>query len=102
MAYRLRYRVSIDWLGAGEGPMTGLAGSVSPGGGGGSLTLEFNQNPVSGPVVGGAGATYPGGNALAAGDITTLTNAMAADIAAQLTAQLSRLATWPQGGAKAQ
>lgn len=102
MAYRLRYSVNIDFVAGGQGPMSGLPAAVSPGGGAGTLTLEFSQSPVTGPIVAGAGTTYPGGNALAAGDITTLTNAMAADIAAQLTAQLARLQQWPQGGAQAQ
>jgi hypothetical protein len=98
MAWRLRYNVNIDMLGPGQGPMSGINAPVLPGGGVGQLTLELGQIPNSGPVVPGTGTTYPGGNALAAGDLTTLTNAMAADILAQLTANLSRLNNWPQGG----
>lgn len=99
MAWRLRYSANIDFLSAGQGPMSAVDATPLPGGGTGSQTLEFVQNPASGPVVAGAGTSYGAGNALAAADITTLTNAMAADIAAQLTTQLSRLNNWPQGGA---
>lgn len=101
MAYRLRYAVNVDFVPAGVGPMSALTAPALPGGGAGQFTLELTQLPVSGPVVPGTGTTYPAGNALAAADITTLTNAMAADIAAQLTALIARLAAWPQGGAAA-
>jgi len=101
MAYRLRYAVNIDFVGAGMGPMSGLSGTNPSAGGASNLTYEIDQSPVAGPIVAGSGAASPGGNALAAADITTLTNAMAADVAAQLTAALSRLAAWPAGGASA-
>ena len=76
MPYRISYQVNIDWVGAGEGPMSGSTAAnigMSPAGGAQRLSL-FNT---------------PGGqNALTfvSGTITTLTNAMAADIAAQMNA----------------
>lgn len=99
MAWRLRYQVSIDFLAPGQGPMSAVNAPPLPGGGTGEQTLEFVQNPNSGPVVPGTGTAHAAGNELAAADVTTLTAALAADIAAQLNAQLARLNNWPQGGA---
>ena len=102
MAYRLRYKVSIDWVGAGMGPMSGVGAGIAPGGGASNLTMKFEQNPVSGPIVSGSGAASPGGSALAAADLVTLVAGMATDVGTQLTAALPRLAAWPAGGAAAQ
>lgn len=98
MAWRLRYQVGIDFLGAGQGPMSGVNAPPLPSGGTGQQTLELLQNPASGPIVPGTGTAHAPGNELAAADVTALTAAMAADIAAQLNAQLGRLNNWPQGG----
>lgn len=81
MAYRLRYSVSIDWIGPGQGPMSGALGALQgqQGGSGNAQTKEF-YNVAGGQNINGTGT----GGALASADITTLTNAMAADIALQL------------------
>ncbi len=98
MAYRIRYHVWVDWVGPGEGPMAGLAGSISPGGGAGSYTKQFVQSPVAGTVVEGTGTLYAGGHAIVAADVDTLTTALAADINTQIDAAVSELSLWPQGG----
>jgi hypothetical protein len=76
MAYRLRYTFNIDWIGAGMGPMG--SPQVGPGNGN-AQTLDLLNTP-GGQNIAGSGA----GGILAASDITTLTNAAAADMAAQL------------------
>jgi hypothetical protein len=95
MPYRLRYSINIDWLGAGMGPMGASLGvqQGAQGTSGPSQTLQLD-NIAGAQNVAGGGA----GGILNAGDITTLTNAMAADIAAQLTAQLTRLGLWATAG----
>jgi hypothetical protein len=67
--------------------------------------LDFVSTPgYPGSVVAGSGTYVVGSttyqNALNAADITTLTNAVAADLAAQLNvaATLSRLGSWVVGG----
>lgn len=95
MSYRLRYNISIDWVGAGMGPMGGglvpLGGSEA----GGAQTLDL-FNTSGGQNITGTGT----GGALASADITTITNAMAADIAAKLNspAILAQVGQWPAGG----
>lgn len=87
MAYRMTYQVQVQWVGPGLGPMGGqLAPPLPQGPSGGAQTIEFNNT--------GAGA-----NTLTflSGDITTLTNAMAADIAAQCNAQISRIQGFASG-----
>ena len=101
MAYALRYQAQIFWVGPGGGPMEGLVGLPLPGAGGGTGQIaEFsaggNVASPNIPIVAGAGA----GGALTSADITTLTNGMATDIAAQMNiaATLAKLQAWPSGG----
>lgn len=90
MAYRLRYQVNVDWVGEGVGPMTGNTAvplGANPAGGAQTLAL-FN-------AAGGQNSkTFVGA------DVTALTNAMAADIAAQLNAPatLARVQAFSTGG----
>lgn len=96
MAFKIRYTMNIDWVGPGAGPMEGLlpsAGQMLPGGGSSGQTKGFVTNPASIPIAAGAGA----GGTLTGGDVTNLTNAMAADMAAQLNAALAVVNLWPQG-----
>ena len=87
MAYRLRYKATIDWVGPGQGPMSGnTAAQVgdAPAGGAQSLALfnaQGGQNTLT----------------FLAADITTLTNAMAADIAAQMTTNIARIQNFSTG-----
>lgn len=87
MAYRITYQVNVDWVGPGQGPMSGNTApaiGMAPAGGAQRLSL-FN--------------TQGGQNTLTfqAGDITTLTDAMAADIAAQMTTNISRVQGFASG-----
>ncbi len=96
MGYRLRYQYWLDWVGPGQSAMGGgqvpIAGSES----GGAQTLSgFN-------ATGGQNATGTGtGGAIATSEITTITNAMAADVSAQLNvaAVLARIQAFSSGGA---
>jgi predicted outer membrane repeat protein len=81
MAYRLRYVVFADWIGPGQGQLTS-AQYPGQAGAGNAQTLQL-QNVQGGQNIVGTGS----GGAIAAADITTLTNAMAADILAQMNAQ---------------
>ena len=93
MAYRFTYSYSVDWIGPGMGPVSaGLGVGNVAGGNAQSLTL-FNK--AGGQNIQGTGA----GGALAAADITALTNAAAADMVVQLNAQptLGQLQGWPTG-----
>jgi hypothetical protein len=96
MAYRLRYVAFVDFLPAGIGPMggypTAAGGNIGPAPASSAQVLAFFDNPP--PVVAGAGA----GNIINGADVTALTNAMAADIAAQMNANLARLQSFPSGG----
>jgi len=75
MSYRITYSVNVDWIGDGIGPMSGnTAVSVGMAAAGGAQRKSFfNATPV-----GQMTKTF------LAADVTTLTNAMAADIAAQM------------------
>lgn len=92
MAYRLTYSWDISWVGAGSGPMTGRDGSLA---GGAGAQIIGGVNSGSGQIAGGSGA----GGTLAAADVTSLTNGMAADVAAQLNvpALLNTVNRWPTG-----
>ena len=72
-------------MGAGMGPMTAPS----------AQKLQFS-NVANGQNVAGAGT----GGAINAADITTLTNAMAADISAQMNASpsLGQMQAWISGG----
>lgn len=96
MAYKLRYSVSIDFVGAGAGPMEGVgntSGQGLPGGGSTGQSKTFVTNYAVLPIVAGAGA----GNALTAGDITTLLAALTADISAQMNAAIATMQGWISG-----
>ena len=94
MAYRLRVQAAIDWVGPGAGPMAGLNAQNLPGGGGTGQTLEL-LSATGGYIAPGSGA----GGTINATDVTNLTNAMAADIAAQMNvpATLAKMAGWTTG-----
>jgi len=97
MPFKIRYQVNIDFVGAGAGPMGALspaAGQMLPGGGASSQTKGFVGNPAIIPIAIGAGA----GQTLNAGDVTNLTNAMAADMVTQINAALAVINAWPTGG----
>lgn len=87
MAYRIAYQVQVMWVGPGLGPMGGqLAGSLPQAPAGGAQVIEL--------------ANQQGGqNSLTftSGDITALTNAMAADIAAQMTTNITRIQNFSTG-----
>jgi len=90
MAFRIRYSAFIDWIGPGMGPMNGnLAANSGPApGAGGAQSLEFQNSPVGGTVT----------NTFQAADITTLTNAMAADMSTQMNAAIARIQAFSSGG----
>lgn len=92
MAYRLRCQVNIDWVGAGQGPMDTLLAQNLPGGGAGAQTFNM-RSQTGGYVIAGTGT----GGALASADITALTNAMAADISAQLNTNIAIPDGWISG-----
>ncbi len=94
MAYRLRVQANIDWIGPGAGPMAGAAVPMLPGGGGTGQTLDL-VSAAGGYMAPGSGA----GGIINATDVTNLTNAMAADIAAQMNAAatLARMQGWTTG-----
>lgn len=89
MAYRITYQVQVVWIGPGLGPMGGALAPVLPNGpAGGAQSLEFLNS------AGGQNS-----NTFLAADVTTLTNAMAADIAAQMNvaATLARIQAFSTG-----
>lgn len=87
MAYRITYQVNVDWVGEGVGPMSGNTAAqvgMAPAGGAQRLALfnaQGGQNTLT----------------FLAADITTLTNAMAADIAAQMTTNITRIQNFSTG-----
>ena len=98
MPFKIRYQVNVDFVAPGTGPMEALlpsAGQMLPGGGSSGQTKGIVGNPAIIPIALGAGA----GGTLTGGDITNLTNAMAADVAAQLNlpANLNLINGWPTG-----
>lgn len=87
MAYRMVYTVQVLWVGPGLGPMGGgLATSLPGAPAAGSQMIQF-QNAQGGQ----------NSNTFLAGDITNLTNAMAADIAAQCNANIARIQNFSTG-----
>lgn len=95
MAYRLTYFATLSWVGDGIGPMGGQL-SVLPGSElGGAQSMELANTPGGQQVVGGGTS-----GAITAANITTITNAMAADISAQLnlTANLAKAQGFATGG----
>lgn len=100
MPYRLRYSWNIDWVPQGSGPWGspgGSGGSVGPGGGNNQTLGGIDNAAVANLTVPGTGTAQPAGPAIATGDITTLTNAMAADVAAQANAAIGRLQGFATG-----
>ena len=91
MAYRLRYTFNVDWVGPGQGPM----GSPQVGPGNSNAQTLGLLNTPGGQNIAGSGA----GGIIQAADITTLTNAAAADMVAQLNlaANLATMQGWPTG-----
>lgn len=91
MAYRLRYTFNVDWVGPGMGPM----GSPQVGPGNSNAQTLGLINQAGGQNVAGAGS----GGIIIGSDITTLTNAAATDMAAQLNlaANLAKMQGWPTG-----
>lgn len=89
MAYRITYQVQVIWVGPGIGPM------------GGQLSPQLNAVPAGGAQVLELQNTQGGQNSqtFLAGDVTNLTNAMAADIAAQMNvpATLARVQAFSTG-----
>lgn len=91
MAYRITYQVRVEYLPPGVGPMGGTGASlpgIAPTGVGPTKAF-FNQ---------AGGVTSP---TFLAADVTTLTNGMAADIAAQMNAPaiLAQVQGFATGGA---
>lgn len=94
MAYRLRYQAWVDWV----TPGIGLGIAASPQGGpgmvpaGNAQTIGFFNSDNS---------TYPpNSTTFTSADVTNLTNAMAADLAAQMdvAAILARIQAFSSGG----
>jgi hypothetical protein len=98
MAWRLRYKVNLDYVPEGVGSSIGLISPPQPGGGASVYTLAFFQDPVSGPIQPGSGTAKPGGAELAAGDITALLADMSTDLSTQLNAALGTANNWVIGG----
>ena len=90
MPYRLRYTFNVDWVPAGTSQTQPQSGNGSSGG---AQTKGF-INQVGGQNVAGAGTS----GAINAADVTTLTNAAAADMAAQMNAALTQLIGFNTGG----
>jgi hypothetical protein len=94
MPYRLRYTWNIDWVGTG---MNAMSGSLTPLNipAGGAQTLG-GVNAATGQNIVGTGT----GGAILGADITTITTAMAADVAAQanLAPNLAKLQGFATGG----
>ncbi len=87
MAYRLVYQAWIDWVGPGTGVMSGNVALPLPmGGRGGAQTLEMSN------AQGGQNTLT-----ITSGTITTITNAMAADIAAQMNTNIARIQGFASG-----
>jgi hypothetical protein len=95
MPYALKYRVDVEWIGTGVGATPPNAQKLTfvqsyP------ANAPSGQSPLAGPTIAGTGT----GGAIAAADITTLTNNMAADISAQMNSAvpLGQMQAWPTGG----
>lgn len=93
MPYRLRYSFNVDWVPAGTGPAQPNSGTSVLGASGGGATKGFT-NQAGGQNVAGAGTA----GVINATDVTTLTNAAAVDMAAQLNAALGQLQGFNSGG----
>ena len=88
MSYRVTYQVNVDWVGDGMGPMSNNTSPALPQGGrGGAQTKEFS-NKLGGIMT----------KTFTSGDITTLTNGMAADMVTQMTASQAQIQGFATGG----
>lgn len=92
MPWRLRYRWEVEWVGAGTGQLNQGGSSPLPNVSSSAQSLH-QENVAGGQVVPGHGA----GALFDATDITTVTNAAAADMVTQLTAQLARIQGFASG-----
>lgn len=92
MPYRLRYDCFVDFVppGVGLGQQGFAPGAVGAGPAGQQQTLQFFNSITS--------TLPPASNTFVGADVTALTNAMAADIAAQLNANLGRIQGFATGG----
>ena len=93
MPYRMRYTFNVDWVPAGTATTQPSSTTSAIDCAGGAQTKGFVQQ-AGGQNVLGAGTS----GALNAADITTLTNAAAVDMAAQMNAVLGQLAGFNSGG----
>lgn len=95
MPYRLRYQFAIDYLPPGTGMTQPNANDANLGWASGAQTKVL-QNVPGGQVVAGAGAA----GIINGADVTALTNAAAADMAAQMNAAatLAQLQGFNSGG----
>ena len=93
MPYRMRYTFNVDWVPAGVGATQPNSGTSVLGSSGGAQTKGF-INQAGGQNVAGAGTS----GAINATDVTTLTNAAAVDMAAQMNLALTQLVGFNSGG----
>jgi hypothetical protein len=93
MPYRLRYKFFVDYLPAGTGLSQPNAADSNVDQTSGAQVKAFQQ-VAGGQIVAGAGT----GGAINGADVTALTNAAAADMAAQMNANLGQLAAFISGG----
>lgn len=95
MPYRLRYTFNVDWVPAGTGQTQPGSTTSALGSSGGAQTKGFVNTPGGQQVLGSGTAGIINGT-----DVTTLTNAAAADMAAQLNvaATLAQLQGFNSGG----
>ena len=92
MPYKLRYAFVVDYFPAGTGAVQPDALTPIDSASGAQIKKFFNT--PGGQVVVGAGA----GGILNAADVTALTNAAAADMAAQMNAAIGQLDGFVTGG----
>lgn len=87
MPYRITYQVNVDWVGAGEGPMSGnTAAQVGMAPAGGAQRLSFFN------AQGGQNS-----RTFASGDITTLLASMSTDLSTQMNAAIARVQAFSTG-----
>ena len=87
MSYRMTYKINVDWVGPGSGPMSGNTAAVvgeAPAGGAQRLSF-FNAQ-------GGQNS-----QTFVAGDVTALLAAMSADLSTQMNASLARVQGFANG-----
>jgi hypothetical protein len=90
MAYQIRYKAEVLWVGDGLGPM-GLPGAIVNAAAGAQVLAFLNSTVI--PV--------PGGDAPTSGNFGTAATAVATDLTTQLqnAATLARLQAFATGGA---